>query len=198
MRFEQLRPCRRARRCRTGRRACGPRTPETRSPSACTSTGMCWTAWQASSSTGTPRAWASAMISWTGLTVPSAFETQATETSRVRSEISAAELVQQQLALVVDRRHHELQPDAARRSSCQGTMLAWCSIVVISTSSPGRDARRDEALRDQIDALGAVAREHDLARVRGVDEAAAPSRARPRGGRSRARSGRRTPRWMLA
>ncbi len=48
---------------------------------------MCWTAWQASISTGTPRACAAATMSCTGLIVPSAFETQGTETSLVRSEI---------------------------------------------------------------------------------------------------------------
>ena len=38
-------------------------------------------------------------MSWTGLTVPSAFDTQVTETSLVRSESSSSNAIEQQLAL---------------------------------------------------------------------------------------------------
>ena len=73
------------------------------------------------------------------------------------------------------------------QSSCQGTMLEWCSIAVMSTSSPGCDAPAAERVRDEVDALGGVAGEDDLAGRRGVEERAAPSRAPPRRPRSPAR-----------
>ena len=50
-------------------------------------------------------------------------------------------------------------------------MLAWCSISVTRISSPGWRLRAQEAAGHQIDALGGVADEDDLARVRGPDEA---------------------------
>ncbi len=58
-----------------------------------------------------------------------------------------------------------------RQSSCQGTMLAWCSSQVRTISSPSPTWRRPPALRDQVDALGGAAHEDDLLRRAGVEEA---------------------------
>ena len=49
-------------------------------------------------------------------------------------------------------------------------MLEWCSIAVISTSSPALNVRAAERLRDEVDALGRAAGEDDLARRGGVEE----------------------------
>ena len=45
-------------------------------------------------------------------------------------------------------------------------MFEWCSIAEMSTSSPALQRAASEAVRDQVDALGGVAREDDLARRR--------------------------------
>ena len=49
-------------------------------------------------------------------------------------------------------------------------MFEWCSSHVMSTSSPARESLA-EARGDQVDRLGRAAREDDLGRRRGVDEA---------------------------
>jgi hypothetical protein len=96
-----------------------------------------------STSTGTPRAWASATISRTGLMVPSTFETCVTATRRVRSEKSAGSASS---SSDPSSRIGSTRRRAARSSHsiCQGTMFAWCSIVVTITSSPAPTLRRPQ------------------------------------------------------
>ena len=60
----------------------------------------------------------------------------------------------------------------APRSSqmiCHGTMFEWCSIAEMTISSPGRERRAHEGVGDEVDALGRVPREHDLADAGGVE-----------------------------
>jgi hypothetical protein len=57
------------------------------------------------------------------------------------------------------------------QSSCQGTMLEWCSMVGDNLVAGG-DIRGAKGLGDEVDRLGGAADEDDLAGVGGVDEAA--------------------------
>ena len=137
------RPCRRARRRRSGRRACGRRRRRSRQSSACTSTGRCGTACAPSTSTGTPRAWASATM----------LVHRVDRAQRVgdlghgdQPRASAEQLARTRRASssprVVDRRDHAPCAPVASPSICQGTMLEWCSISVTRISSPGCSVRR--------------------------------------------------------
>ena len=72
----------------------------------------------------------------------------------------------------VDRNDLAASRRSARTRSCHGTMFAWCSSAEIRISSPGREARTREALRDEVDRLGRAAHEHDFLGVARVDEAA--------------------------
>ena len=105
-------------------------------PAACTSTGICGTACAASTSTTAPTSWARRAISATGLTVPSMFETQVSETTLVRSVISSSMFDRSSRPSSVSPNQRSVAP-LRSVSSCHGTMLEWCSISVISTSSPG-------------------------------------------------------------
>ena len=107
--------------------------------------------------------------SWTGLTVPSTFETQATAIIRVRSVIRSTKASRISSPASFTGAATTLAP-VASAAICQGTMLAWCSISVTRISSPGCSRGRQKAGGDEIDRLGGVAGEHDLAPVGGVDE----------------------------
>jgi hypothetical protein len=103
--------------------------------------------------------------------VPSAFETWVNETSLVRGAEQLFVLVEQDLAAVVD--GDDAQARAFFRASiCQGTMLAWCSIQVMTISSPLLMLLAAPALRDQVDGLGGAADEDDLLGRGRVEEAA--------------------------
>ena len=105
-------------------------------PLAATSTGSCGTAWEASSTTTAPTACARAAISATGLTVPSMLETQVSETTLVRSLTSSSRSVRSSRPSSVSPNQRSVAP-LRSVSSCHGTMLEWCSISVMTTSSPG-------------------------------------------------------------
>ena len=55
-------------------------------------------------------------------------------------------------------------------SICHGTMFEWCSMAVISTSSPAPHVRAAVGLRHQVDGLGRAAHKDDLAGSGRVDE----------------------------
>ena len=135
----------------------------------------------------------------TGLMVPSAFETCATATSCVRGVSSArtrrasssprSSIGDDRSARAASRSH----------SSCQGTMFEWCSIAGDQHLVAGRDVAAGRSVcATRLMPSVAFAREDDLARRRGVEEARAPSRARPRRpsvARSLSRCARRGGRW---
>ena len=97
--------------------------------------------------------------------MPSAFDMCVIATSRVRGDSSRSNCVEHQLAAIVDRRDAQRARRSARTRSCHGTMFEWCSIARDQHLVARPQPRPREALRDQIDALGRVAREDDFARV---------------------------------
>ena len=108
-----------------------------------------------------PCACASSMICCTGLTVPSALETCVTATSFVRGPSRRCELVQHQLAAIVDR--HDLQHGA--RLLAQHLPRDDVGVVLHRGDQDlvaGPTVRRAIALRDQVDGLGRAADEDDL------------------------------------
>ncbi len=105
-------------------------------PEATTSTGSCGTAWEASTTTSAPTSWARAAISATGLMVPSMLDTQVSETTLVRSVIRSSMFDRSSRPSSVSPNQRSVAP-VRSVSSCHGTMLEWCSISVMTTSSPG-------------------------------------------------------------
>ena len=88
-----------------------------------------------STSTGTPWAWAVAIICFTGLTVPSTLLTWAMLTSFVRGEnsfsySSVSRLPWSSMGMT------RSTMSRCMACSCQGTMLLWCSMTETMTSSP--------------------------------------------------------------
>ena len=104
-------------------------------PRSCTSTGM-WGAACAPSTTQTaPMACALAAISRTGLTVPRAFETCVTATTRVRGErMSSRAWRRNSPALFIGMTRRFARFSWHR--ICHGTMFEWCSMAETMTSSP--------------------------------------------------------------
>ena len=138
---------------------------------------MCATACAPSTRTGCRAGARGATISATGLTVPSAFETWATDTIRVRS-VSSVVRVEIKLAGVGDRHDASRAPCCSQRI-CHGTMFEWCSIAVTSDFVAGADVRAPQGRGDQVDGLGGAAHEDDLLALRALrkraDRLAAPS-----------------------
>lgn len=108
-------------------------------PSVDTSTGNCGTACEASTTTTAPTACALAAMSVIGLIVPSAFDTQVSETTLVCSLMSSSMLLRSSRPSSVTPNQRSVAP-VRSQASCHGTMLLWCSISVMSTSSPGFSA----------------------------------------------------------
>ena len=106
-----------------------------------TSTGMCGTDWQASSTTRAPTSRARATMGATGLTVPSTFDWWAKATTRVRSLTSSPRSDRSRRPSSVTGNHRSVAP-VRWHSCCQGTRLAWCSISVTTISSPGPTWKR--------------------------------------------------------
>ena len=104
-------------------------------PTACTSTGSCGAACEASTTTTAPTSWARRAISATGLIVPSMFETQVSATTLVAGVISSSMFDRSSWPSSVSPNQRSSAP-LRSVSSCQGTMLEWCSISVITTRSP--------------------------------------------------------------
>ena len=102
-------------------------------PSAATSTGSCGTAWEASTTTSAPTSWARAMIVSSGLTVPSMFDTQVSDTTAVRSVMSSSSWSRSRRPSSVMPNQRSVAP-VRSVSSCHGTMLEWCSISLMTTS----------------------------------------------------------------
>ena len=75
------------------------------------------------------------MIFRTGTIVPSAFETWVTETSFVRGESSASNSSRISSPRSLIGATLSTRPSSSR-SICHGTMLEWCSMWVMRTSSP--------------------------------------------------------------
>ena len=67
------------------------------------------------------------VISRTGSTVPSALETCAQATMRVRSSDACGEAVSVDDAAAIHRHHLHDGAGLLAQTICQGTMLAWCS-----------------------------------------------------------------------
>ena len=110
-------------------------------PSVVTSTGRCGTDWAPSATTSAPLAWASAAISATGGTVPVTLDWCVTATILVRSLISSSAWLRSRRPSGVTPNQRSVAP-VRWHSCCQGTRLAWCSISVTSTSSPGPTRNR--------------------------------------------------------
>ncbi len=102
-------------------------------PSACTSSGMCGAAWEASISTSAPTSWARRTIASTGLTVPMMLETSVKETIFVFSVMTSSMLDRSSRPSSVRPNHFSFAPVRCE-SSCHGTMLEWCSISVMAIS----------------------------------------------------------------
>ncbi len=137
----------------------------------CTSTGMCETDCAPSTSTRAPWRCAIAVISRTGVTVPSALETCVIETMRVLRIEQLFIFLENDLAAIVDRR--DAQPGAGLGAEHLpghdiGVMLepGDDDLVALShiAAAPG--------LGDEIDALGRAAHEDDVLDRRRLQEAA--------------------------
>src|SRR6185437_2514842 len=105
----------------------------------------------------------------TGTTAPVTLATWVTATSLVRRLTSASNLAMSSPLVASSGATTSLMPMRSR-SSCHGTILAWCSISVMSTSSPALRKVWPQ-LGDEVDGLGRVAHEDDLTRVGRVEEA---------------------------
>ena len=96
---------------------------------------MCATACAPSTSTGMPRACAFSTIVAIGLIVPSEFDTWTTATIFVRSVSRPSSRSIRSSPSSVIGSTFRCAPFSSQMS-CQGTMFEWCSISVMSTSSP--------------------------------------------------------------
>ena len=104
--------------------------------------------WAPSMNTFAPLAWARRMISSTGFTVPVELAMWATLTILVRSvrRWSNSSRISSPLSLMGTALR---RAPLSSQMSCQGTILEWCSISVMSTSSPGcrKALPKEEATR---------------------------------------------------
>ena len=187
--LEQLARGRAARRCRSARAPCARSRRRSRRRSQRRRPASAAPPARRRSATARRRRGSRAVISATGLIVPSTFETCANATSlHVAARELALERSQRELAALVDLQVAQLAP-RSRQSTCQGTRFAWCSICVISTASPARDVRAAPGVGDEVDRLGHVLREdrRRAARRRRTRRPARARRRRPRRPPARAR-----------
>ena len=103
-------------------------------PSSTTSVGRWGTDWQASTRQSAPTACAASANWRTGVMVPSTLDTADTPTSFTPSSRRSRPVRSSRPSLVRGIQRSSMPRSAA--SWCQGTMLAWCSSSVISTTSP--------------------------------------------------------------
>ena len=106
----------------------------------------------------------------TGVIVPSTFDMAVNDTSfgAVDQAVEVGEVERGR------RRRSGSSAARCRRSSasmCHGTMLAWCSSSVSTTGVAGAQVGPSPGLGDQVERLGGVLGEHDLALGAGADEA---------------------------
>ena len=109
-------------------------------PHACTSVALCGTYWQASTTARAPAAWAAAHSSVTGVSVPSTLLIAVTETTLAPSTRRSRSVRSSWPSAVSGIQRNSMPRSAA--SWCQGTMLAWCSMCVSTTTSPGERLAR--------------------------------------------------------
>ena len=112
-----------------------PVKPRKSAPSACTSVGRWGTYWAASTSTSAPASWAASARRRIGLSVPSTLLMAVTPRSLAPSR-SWPRLARSSWPSAPTPIQRSSKPFSAAMM-CQGTMLAWCSISVITTASPG-------------------------------------------------------------
>ena len=100
---------------------------------------------------------------FTGLMVPSAFETWAKAAILAARREQALEVREVHLAGVVDPAPRAGVAPFSPHSSCQGTMFEWCSSAGDQHLVPRAHLAAAVALRHQVDRLGGAAQQHDLA-----------------------------------
>ena len=110
-------------------------------PSAWKSTAKCGTDWQASSTVSAPTALAFSTSSETGLTVPSTFDWCANATTLVFGVMSSSTSDRSSRPSAVTLNHFSVAP-VRWHNCCHGTRFAWCSISVMTISSPGPTRKR--------------------------------------------------------
>ncbi len=130
-------------------------------PRAATSVGRWGTDWQASATTSAPAAWAAAARSATGFRVPSTLDMQVTASSLAPSRTWSRSSRTRRPSSSMGSQRSSMPRSAA--SMCHGTMLAWCSISVSTTTSPRPRWVRPQAVGHQVECLGGVLGERDLA-----------------------------------
>ena len=163
---------------RSARTACGTRRPGSRRPSPARRSGR-------GARTGRRRRWRAAPAAWaasasrrTGLMVPSTLD-MAVKANALAPSSSRSRSVRSSWPSSVSGTQRSSMPRSAARM-CHGTMLAWCSICVSTTTSPAAQVGAAPGVGDQVEALGGVLGEDQLVGVRGVDEALRLRRGRPR------------------
>mmetsp|Transcript_37859 Transcript_37859/g.63658 ORF Transcript_37859/g.63658 Transcript_37859/m.63658 type:complete len:211 (+) Transcript_37859:548-1180(+) len=104
-------------------------------PSACTSTFMCGTLWQQSSSTFAPTAFAIDTTSSVGMRQPSVLETCARLTSLVRGVTRERRWAMSSISFSSSCTNFSTHLLRCARS-CHGTRLLWCSMTDSTISSP--------------------------------------------------------------
>ena len=112
-----------------------PVKPTKSASHACTSTGRWGTAWAASTFTSAPAAWAASDSNRMSFSVPSTFDMAVTDRSFAPSSSRSRSVRSSWKSSVIG-----IQRSSTPRSStrmCHGTTLAWCSISVMTTGSPG-------------------------------------------------------------
>ena len=102
--------------------------------------------------------------------VPSALETWATATMRVRGPSSFSYSSRSSSPRSFMGMTRSLAPFSSH-SICQGTMLEWCSMAEMTISSPALTFLRPQAAGHQVDAFGGAAHEDQLVLGAGVEEA---------------------------
>ena len=103
---------------------------------SCTSTAACGTACAASTAANAPTVWALATSSLVGLIVPNTFDAAVNENIFVFSVSNSSNASMSSNPSAVNGTYFNVAP-VCSQTICQGTMFAWCSIAVMSTSSPG-------------------------------------------------------------
>ncbi len=92
-----------------------------------------------------PAARARRAISATGLIVPSTFDTCATPTTFTRPSASTESSSSSDSSPPSDTDRYRSRAPVSSHRSCHGTMFEWCSISVMSTSSPAPTFSRPQA-----------------------------------------------------
>ena len=178
-----------ARRCRSGRAPCGRSRRRSRRRSRAGRPASAAPPARRRSALTAPAARARATISATGLIVPSTFDTCATATSFTRPSASTASSSSSDSSPVVgDRRGSAASRRAPGRAAATGTMFEWCSIWVMSTSSPAPTLLAAPRVGDEVDRLGRVAGEDRRRRLPADERGDALARALEQVGRLAAAS----------